>query len=74
MKVNKEPLYGSPFAIEVKPRHFKPVLSIGQEGTAAGMLSCPWGVAVNECNEIAVTEFGNHRIQVFSSDGTYCWI
>ena len=27
-------------------------------------------MAVNECDEIAVTDTGNHRVQVFSSDGT----
>ena len=31
----------------------------------------PWGVAVNERDEIAVTEVGNNRVQVFSSNGTY---
>ena len=71
VKVNQDHVYGSAFAVEVKPRHFKPVLSFGQLGSSAGMLSSPWGVAVNERNEIAVTEAGNHRIQVFSSDGTY---
>ena len=71
VKVNEEYVRGNPFAVEVKPRQYRPVLSFGQQGTAAGMLSKPWGVAVNERNEIAVTEFGNHRIQVFSSDGTY---
>ena len=70
-KVNQDHIYGSPLAVEVKPRHFKPVLFFGQLGSAAGMLSSPWGVAVNERNEIAVTEVGNHRIYVFSSDGTY---
>ena len=35
------------------------------------MLSFPWGVAVNERNEIAVTDNDNNRLQVFSSDGTY---
>ena len=25
---------------------------------------------MNECDEIAVTDTGNHRVQVFSSDGT----
>ena len=34
------------------------------------MLNKPWGMAVNECDEIAVTDTGNHRVQVFSSDGT----
>ena len=71
VKVNEEHVHGSPFATQVKPRQFKPVLSFGQLGSGAGMLNCPWGVAVNERNEIAVTDAGNNRIQVFSSDGTY---
>ena len=71
IKLNEEYVRGNPFAVEVKPRQFKPVLTFGQQGSAAGMLSNPWGVTVNERNEIAVTEVGNHRIQVFSSDGTY---
>ena len=37
VKVNQDHIYGSPFAVEVKPRHFKPVLSFGQLGSAAGM-------------------------------------
>jgi len=71
VKVNEEYIRGNPFAVEVKPRQFKPVLSFGQEGSAVGMLRQPWGVAVNERNEIAVTDHGNNRIQVFSSDGTF---
>ena len=71
VKVNEEFVRGNPFAVEVKPRQFRSVLSFGQRGSAAGMLRKPWGVAVNERNEIVVSEVGNHRIQVFSSDGTY---
>ena len=71
VKVNEEYVRGNCIALEVKPRQFIPVLSFGQHGSAAGMLSSPWGVAVNERNEIAVTDRENHRIQVFSSDGTY---
>ena len=71
VKVNGEHIRDSPFAVEVKPRQFRPVLSFGREGSSAGMLSSPWGVAVNEHNEIAVTDKDNHRVQVFSSDGTY---
>jgi len=71
VKVNEEHVYGSPFVVDVKPRHFRPVLSFGQQEPAAGMLRRHSGVAVNERNEIAVTDFSNHRIQVFSSDGTY---
>ena len=71
VKVNEEFVRGNPFALEVKPRQFRSVLSFGQRGSAAGMLSKPWGVAVNERNEIVVTEVGNNRFQVFSSDGTF---
>jgi len=71
VEVNEKHVHGSPFVTQVKPRRFRPVLSFGQRGSAAGMLSSPWGVAVNERNEIAVTDNGNHRIQIFSSDGTY---
>jgi len=71
VKVNEEYVRGNPFDVEIKPRQFRPVLSFGQEDTPVGMLSYPWGVAVNERNEIAVTDNGKHRIQVFSSDGTY---
>ena len=35
------------------------------------MLKKPWGVAVNARDEIAVTDNGNSRVQLFSSDGTY---
>ena len=71
LKVNEEHVHGSPFATQVKPRQFEPVLSFGQLGSAAGMLIYPWGVAVNERDEIAVTDAGNNRVQVFSSDGTF---
>ena len=71
VKVNGEHVHGSPFEVQVKPRQFRPMLSFGQQGSSAGMFSCPWGIAVNEKNDIVVTEAGNHRIQVFSSNGTH---
>ena len=71
VKVNGEHVRGSPFEVQVKPKQFRPVLSFGQFGSSDGMLSYPWGVAVNEKNEIAVTESGNNRIQVFSSNGIH---
>ena len=69
--VNGEHVSGSPFTVQVKPRKYKPVLSFGGEGSSAGMFNGPYGVTVNERNEIAVTEKLNHRVQIFSSDGTY---
>ena len=65
--VNGEHVSCSPFTLQVKPRKYKPVLSFGGEGSS----DRPWGVAVNEHNEIAVTEVGNNRVQIFSSDGTH---
>ena len=71
VKVNGEHVRGSPFEVQVKPRQFRPVLSFGQFGSSDGMFFGPWGVAVNGKNQIAVTDIGNHRIQVFSSNGTH---
>ena len=71
VKVNEEHIRGSPFPVKPKPRQFRHVLSFGQPGSSVGMLRLPYGVAVNERDEIAVTDSNNHRVQVFSSDGTY---
>ena len=69
--VNRQQVHGSPFVVTVKHRQYRPVLSFGEQGSNAGMLSTPWGVAVNERDEIAVTDNGNNRVQLFNSDGTY---
>ena len=61
----------SPLETQVQTRRFRSVLSFGQKGESVGMLNDPWGVAVNDHDEIAVTECGNHRVSVFSSDGTH---
>ena len=66
VKVNGEQIRGSPFEVQVKPRQFRPVLSFGEQ-----ILKGPWGVAVNEQDEIAVSDVGNHKIHLFKSDGTH---
>ena len=66
VKVNGEHIRGSPFEVQVKPRQFRPVLSFGEQ-----ILKLPWGVAVNEQDEIAVSDIGNHKIHLFKSDGTH---
>ena len=50
---------------------FRPLLSFGGFGVSVGKLGTPWGVAVNDRDEIAVTELNNSRVSVFSSDGTH---
>ena len=66
VKVNGENIRGSPFEVQVKPRQFRTVLSFGEQ-----ILKRPWGVAVNEQDEIAVSDVGNHKIHLFKSDGTH---
>ena len=61
----------SPFEAQVQTRRFRSVLSFGQKGESVGMLNGPWGMAVNDQDEIAVTEFWNDRVSVFSRDGTH---
>ena len=71
VKVNGEHVHGSPFKVQVKARQYKHVLSFGQEGSSFGRFSQPWGVAVNERDEIAVTDRLNHRVQIFDSKGSF---
>ncbi|XP_067054088.1 E3 ubiquitin-protein ligase TRIM71-like [Acropora muricata] len=71
VKVNGRHLRGSPFKTEFKPRLFKPVLSFGKQGSAPGMFELPWGIAVNDKDEIAVADSDNHCIHIFRSDGTH---
>ena len=61
----------SPLEAQVQTKCCIPVLSFGQQGESVGMLKEPWGVAVNDRDEIAVAELGNHRVSVFNSDGTH---
>ena len=69
--VNGKHVRDSPFTVQIKTRQYRPVLSFGREGSSVGMFNEPWGVTVNERNEIAVTDKENNRVQVFSIDGTY---
>ena len=55
----------------IKPFEFKPVLSFGKKGSSPGMFNLPWGVTVSDTDEIAVTDQGNHRVQIFDSGGNY---
>ena len=61
----------SPLEAQVQTKRYIPVLSFGQKGESVGEFNGPWGVAVNDRDEIAVAELFNHRVSVFSSDGTH---
>ena len=64
-------VYDSPLETQEQTRRFRSVLSFGQEGASVGMLDGPWGMAVNDHDEIVVTDFLIHGVSVFSSDGTH---
>ena len=66
-----ESIRDSPLETQVQTRCFRSVLSFGRQGESVGMLNYPCGVAVNDQDEIAVTEWGNHRVSVFSRNGTH---
>ena len=71
VKVNGEHISCSPFTVILKPFQVKPVLSFGKEGSGDGMFNYPFGVAVSDGDEIVVVDCGNHRVQVFHSNGTF---
>ena len=71
VKVNGEHISCSPFTVILKPFQVKPVLSFGEEGWGGGMFHYPYGVAVNDRDEIVVADQCNHRVQVFDSNGTF---
>ena len=71
VKVNGEHISCSPFTVILKPFQVKPVLSFGKEGSGEGMFKNPLGVAVSDGDEIVVADCGNHRVQVFDSNGTF---
>ena len=71
VKVNGEHIRYSPFTVIVKPFHVQPVLSFGKYGSDDGMLNNPIGVVVSDRDEIVVADSGNHRVQVFASNGTF---
>ena len=58
-------------ALLVKPFEFKPVLAFGEYGASRGMFIFPLGVAVSDRDAIAVSDSGNHRVQIFDSNGNF---
>ena len=71
VKVNKENIRRSPFTMNVKSFHVKPVLCFGNEGSGDGMFKYPRGIAVSDKDEIVVADECNNRVQVFDSNGTF---
>ena len=71
VKVNWEHIHESPFTVTERPFHAKPVFSFGQKGPGNGKFHRPYGVAVNDMDEIVVADNWNHCAQVFDSNGNF---
>ena len=67
-----EDVRGGPFSpIRVKTRELKTLLCLGSKANGPEQLSFPWGVAVNTNGEMAVSDYCNHRVHVFSAEGRF---
>ena len=45
--------------------------SFGSNGSNPGQFNLPWGIEISRTGEIYVADWGNDRIQRFSSEGEY---
>ncbi len=70
--VNGQPLTGSPWSVQVSPHQYKHVFTFGSRGSGPGQFNYPQGISINEnTDRIAVADWGNNRVQIFSGDGCY---
>ena len=71
IRVNGHVLPGSPWHVRVPPHQYQALSSFGSQGGGKGEFFLPCGVAVSSTGNVAVTDFGDKRVQVFSSAGRY---
>ncbi len=70
--VNGQPLTGSPWSVQVSPHQYKHVFTFGSRGRRPGQFNSPQGISVNDnTDRIAVADWSNNRVQIFSGDGCY---
>ena len=58
-------------AIHVRNRPYKLVQTVSRKGTSTEESSLLWGIAVNDKNEIIVSDKKNNRLQVFHVKGNF---
>ena len=72
IEVNGQPLTSSPWSVHVIPHQYQAVASFGSRGKARGKFVKPSGIAISDkTGNIAVADYNNDRVQLFSSDGVY---
>ena len=58
-------------AFKIKERSFTPLRCIGEGSIEGKKLKNPWGIAVNDSDEIFVSDMDNNRIVVFNEYGEF---
>ena len=72
IQVNGQPLTGSPWVVQVIPRHYRFAFQFGSKGKEQGQFNIPQGIAVNDKSRIlAVADYNNQRIQMLSFEGDF---
>ena len=67
---NGFPLTCCPLRVQVTPHQCQTVFTFGSQGNGKGQFNGPESIAVSEkTGNIAVADFNNKRIQIFSSEG-----
>ena len=73
IQVNGKPLTGSPWVVQVVPHwQYQFAFQFGSTGKGQGEFDEPWDIVMSEkTGTIAVADFNNKRIQMFSSHGDF---
>ena len=72
IEINGQLLTGSPWSAQVVPHQYTFLFKFGSHGNGPGQFNEPFDIAVSEkTGAIAVADYENKRIQLFSSDGNY---
>ena len=72
IQVNGQPLTGSPWVVQVVSHQYQFAFQFGSTGKGQGEFKKPWDITVSEkTGTIAVADYENKRIQMFSSDGNF---
>ena len=72
IQVNGQLLTGSPLVVQVVPHQYQFAFQFGSTGKEKGNFNLPIDIAVSgKTGKIAVADWDNKRIQIFSSDGNF---
>ena len=72
IQVNGQPLTGSPWVVQVFSHQYQFAFQFGSTGKGQGEFNDLWEITVSEkTGTIAVADYENKRIQMFSPDGNF---